>query len=455
MNFYIVLFFAILLGGGGVAWAVITLMREKSRNEQELEAEFRKLLLAKLRKHGPARLEFRQLVAESETPAKIATRTARQLYTNLCEKVVEDGVITEDERRSLDALRKGLELSPEDAQEMESYAVAERYRSAAMNALADGVITAEEEEELKRLRSSLGLNATEANQIVGPKAIKGYVELFRQVIEDGRITAEELKELRRYRSAMSLSREEANESIRRDVIGLYRQWFYNIIQDGEVTPEEEEGLIWLRNEFGLDEQDTKRFDEQLSDVKRLAAYRKGQLPKVRTSKLLEGGEICHWEGRANFEWRTATMTKDADGEMIVTSQRIIFTSPVRSFEFSPAKIIDIERSSGSLSIRCSSKSGGGTYYLRDCSDLEAILTGLAKTHKFQTSAGFSSDLTRHIPDTVRREVWHRDGGKCVRCDAMDYLEYDHVIPHSKGGANTVSNVQILCRRCNNQKSDRI
>jgi len=35
------------------------------------------------------------------------------------------------------------------------------------------------------------------------------------------------------------------------------------------------------------------------------------------------------------------------------------------------------------------------------------------------------------------------------------LEFDHIIPVAKGGANTIDNVQILCRRCNGQKSDRI
>ena len=39
--------------------------------------------------------------------------------------------------------------------------------------------------------------------------------------------------------------------------------------------------------------------------------------------------------------------------------------------------------------------------------------------------------------------------------AEDYLEYDHIIPVSKGGSNTAANIQLLCRRCNGKKSDKI
>ncbi|MET7427305.1 HNH endonuclease signature motif containing protein, partial [Dactylosporangium sp. NPDC005555] len=49
---------------------------------------------------------------------------------------------------------------------------------------------------------------------------------------------------------------------------------------------------------------------------------------------------------------------------------------------------------------------------------------------------------------VRAEVWRRDGGACVECQATEYLEFDHVIPWSRGGATSAGNLQLLCRRCN-------
>ena len=60
-----------------------------------------------------------------------------------------------------------------------------------------------------------------------------------------------------------------------------------------------------------------------------------------------------------------------------------------------------------------------------------------------------------IPEDVRIAAWRRDEGKCVQCDSNERLEYDHIIPVSKGGSNTVRNIQLLCETCNRQKSDSI
>lgn len=60
-----------------------------------------------------------------------------------------------------------------------------------------------------------------------------------------------------------------------------------------------------------------------------------------------------------------------------------------------------------------------------------------------------------IAEAVKLLVWTRDEGKCVRCGSNEKLHFDHVIPVSKGGGNTEDNIQVLCERCNLQKSDRI
>ena len=61
----------------------------------------------------------------------------------------------------------------------------------------------------------------------------------------------------------------------------------------------------------------------------------------------------------------------------------------------------------------------------------------------------------NIPDKTKIEVWRRDEGKCAYCGSREKLEYDHIIPISKGGSNTARNIQLLCETCNRSKGAKI
>jgi len=64
--------------------------------------------------------------------------------------------------------------------------------------------------------------------------------------------------------------------------------------------------------------------------------------------------------------------------------------------------------------------------------------------------------TRLISSEVKKEVWKRDKGKCVRCGAISNLHFDHDLPYSKGGTSLiVNNVKLLCMKCNLKKAARI
>ncbi len=53
---------------------------------------------------------------------------------------------------------------------------------------------------------------------------------------------------------------------------------------------------------------------------------------------------------------------------------------------------------------------------------------------------------------LRAFVFCRDGGRCVRCGSSEELP-DHIVSRRNGGSHHPSNLQCLCKRCNDRKSN--
>jgi 5-methylcytosine-specific restriction endonuclease McrA len=63
----------------------------------------------------------------------------------------------------------------------------------------------------------------------------------------------------------------------------------------------------------------------------------------------------------------------------------------------------------------------------------------------------------HAPSLTNRSLFRRDGYLCLYCGRKfsdHHLTRDHVIPVSKGGQNTWTNVVAACKRCNHHKGAR-
>ncbi|WP_165546359.1 HNH endonuclease [Kribbella soli] len=88
---------------------------------------------------------------------------------------------------------------------------------------------------------------------------------------------------------------------------------------------------------------------------------------------------------------------------------------------------------------------------------------LASGELFRKDAGGQYVLRRvGPPEWVKRAVFFRDRGYCCSCNRdlngdqspLNRSQFDHIVPLALGGLNDVSNLQLLCKDCNNQKGGR-
>jgi 5-methylcytosine-specific restriction endonuclease McrA len=73
-------------------------------------------------------------------------------------------------------------------------------------------------------------------------------------------------------------------------------------------------------------------------------------------------------------------------------------------------------------------------------------------NEFIESPRLAEYRKRVIPPHVKLVAWVRDKGQCAHCGSTQELQFDHIIPFSKGGTSkTPNNIQLLCARCNSKK----
>ena len=121
-----------------------------------------------------------------------------------------------------------------------------------------------------------------------------------------------------------------------------------------------------------------------------------------------------------------------------------------------SNIIAVEIFSEYIAIIAKTKKGSGKYHIgKDANIVEAYIEYTIKRFHRQLDFQQSAGNTRYIPQNIKTAVWQKCQGKCVQCSSVSYLEFDHIIPFSKGGSNSENNLQILCRKCNLEKSNQI
>jgi 5-methylcytosine-specific restriction endonuclease McrA len=64
-------------------------------------------------------------------------------------------------------------------------------------------------------------------------------------------------------------------------------------------------------------------------------------------------------------------------------------------------------------------------------------------------------LSRSDWETIKSEVFARDGYRCAYCGTTEgEMQVDHIVPLVQGGTNDLGNLTVACQPCNSGKSGR-
>ena len=212
---------------------------------------------------------------------------------------------------------------------------------------------------------------------------------------------------------------------------------------------------WSRRKETFQKERAKaELSQQRERAELLKAIEEGRVPGLSDAGglLLRSSESLWFRCHASLSDRKGQVYT---GNLYVTSMRVVFSCVECPVEIPIGNINALDQRPGVLQIVGKTLTGTQVFGVHDGELAAAHIARSVRAYHRQVDVGFEKDASRHIPQDVKTAVWQRDGGKCVQCGATDYLEFDHIIPHAKGGASTVQNVQLLCRRCNLKKSDAI
>lgn len=290
------------------------------------------------------------------------------------------------------------------------------------------------------------------------KNLKQFKILLIDYLRDGVLTDAERNNLNAYCQDNNLTLTEALTHSKAEVNDFLQMTLASITSDKEITPENKLLIENLCGYLSPDNQVLFTIRNTIARLEQLQNIRLGNIQPCQAVGLLtKSGEVvfCNMN---NIVCSVGNSTEGHEGRLHITSDKVVFTGYGYGVNAPLNGLLSLVVEGGVVYI--TSKTKKSTFILIPPDDhtadlIEAYVEQASK--RFHRKLDFNVDQkqSRHIPQTIKSQVWENCSGKCVQCNARDYLEFDHIIPFSKGGANTVNNLQVLCRKCNLAKRDRI
>jgi hypothetical protein len=144
------------------------------------------------------------------------------------------------------------------------------------------------------------------------------------------------------------------------------------------------------------------------------------------------------------------------GHLLLTNKKFRFVGYGDGWELPWHKVLDaVPDADRNITLHATQRRGNGRYFVKDAEYVATVIVTLSRIAKRQLVGRPDAIDTSVVPQHLRAAVFRRDQGRCRECGSNSHLEFDHIIPRSRGGATSENNLQLLCRRCNQAKGNRI
>ncbi len=406
--------------------------------------------------------DFHLIADRLHIPEDERQEVIERLFKKCVERAWSDGELSETESRSLKWIGQKIGLSDSEANRLMVDRALDEFDKIFCESLNDGQIDDREQALLQRVAAACDSTPQLLIQSRFQQQGEGFIRnLFVECWKDGKLDSEEWNSIKTTMTMIGMTEPEFRTAIQAPAKQIIEHSLADFQSDGEISKGEEHWLEWMLNNLIWDRDFSSYVRGQITETKLFSAIVAGQLPSINPPNgvALRAGELVHYCGPSDFSSvrrrSKSTSTQLTCGSVIITDDRMVFVSPESSFQILHTRVLGFSHYRNGFDLQCSGK-GAGFYDFGDGNRLACAIWLVAIGKANQTIVAKRDDrVNRHIPRDVRQRVWQKYGGRCAECSADQYLEFDHIVPIAKGGSNGENNVQLLCRRCNNAKSDAI
>jgi hypothetical protein len=255
--------------------------------------------------------------------------------------------------------------------------------------ISDLKITGEEKKALNEIVEYFDISQNDINSIKAKYSKDAVQKLSLEKFGDTVLTEDERSEIELFASELNISLEEVDQINKKLAQNIYKEAVQNVIADKEVTTLEQKTLAKLAKQLGLNDSEFALDDpteEMYNYLVLLNALDNGYLPtKVNSVIVLQKNEVAHIEVPASLLISKTVTTGytggsrgvsikimkgvsyrlgaskstpireqvsiEHPGVLVITSKRIVFSSPTKSFSIPFTQLISFEPFSDGLGLQ--------------------------------------------------------------------------------------------------------